>query len=39
MATSGLDAVIVSSLAFQDEMAAQVESLGLSSVRIVRCYP
>lgn len=39
MATSGLDAVIVSSLAFQDEMTAQLEPLGLPDVRVVRCYP
>jgi hypothetical protein len=39
MAASGVDAVIVSSLAFHDEMAAHLESLGLPGVRIVRCYP
>jgi hypothetical protein len=32
------DVVLISSLAFQDEMAAYVESLGLDGVRIVRCY-
>jgi SAM-dependent methyltransferase len=33
------DIVIVSSLAFQEEMAAFVEGLGLRRVHVVRCYP
>lgn len=32
------DVVLISSLAFQDEMATFVESLGMNGVRIVRCY-
>src|SRR5581483_2939956 len=39
MPAMGLDVVIISSLAFQDEMAGYVESLELPSVQIVRCYP
>jgi hypothetical protein len=34
-----LDAVIVSSLAFQDEMVAYLKSLGLQQTRIFMCYP
>ena len=33
------DVLIVSSLAFQEEMAAHVTSFGLPHVEIVRCYP
>lgn len=33
-----LDVIVVSSLAFQEEMVAQLEKLNLSSVQIVRCY-
>ena len=35
----GPQAVLVSSLAFQDEMTDAVRSLGLHGIRIVRCYP
>lgn len=35
----GLQAVIVSSLAHQDEMAAYLESLELPGTRIILCYP
>jgi hypothetical protein len=34
-----LDAVVVSSLAFQEEMVAYLKSLGLGQTRIVTCYP
>jgi SAM-dependent methyltransferase len=34
-----LNVVVISSLAFQDEMAATLESLNLGDVRVVRCYP
>jgi hypothetical protein len=34
-----LDAVIVSSLAFQDEMHAYLAALGVPNLRIVTCYP
>jgi prefoldin subunit 5 len=37
--TLDLQAVVVSSLAFQDEMAAYLESLPLRRARIIRCYP
>lgn len=33
-----LDAIVVSSLAYEDEMSAYLESLGLPHLRIVRCY-
>lgn len=38
MAKANLDVIIVSSLAFQDEMTAYVDSLALPGVRLVRCY-
>jgi len=39
MAQLDPDIVIVSSLAFQEEMASFVEGLGLRRVHVVRCYP
>jgi SAM-dependent methyltransferase len=39
MTTAGLDAIIVSSLACQDEMTTHVASLHLPGARLVRCYP
>ena len=39
VAAQGPHAVLVSSLAFQDEMTDAVRSLGLPGIRIVRCYP
>jgi SAM-dependent methyltransferase len=39
MAAMNLGVVLISSLAFQEEMAAAVTALRLNDVRIVRCYP
>lgn len=33
------DVVLISSLAFQDEVIAGIEALGLPDVHVVRCYP
>jgi hypothetical protein len=35
----GLKAVLVSSLAFQDEMVEHLKSLSMPETRIVCCYP
>ncbi len=39
MAAMNLGVVVISSLAFQDEMTAAVAALRLNNTRIVRCYP
>ena len=37
--TLKLDVIVVSSLAFQDEMVATLRQLGVEETRILRCYP